>query len=99
MLNVGVSYSPTLKLNLTLDYWSFDYTHVIVEQNPQALLNAAALGDSQASAQVIRDPVTGLLSGPIVIVGVAPFILTLFLMLALLVAFPQIALWLPGQAR
>jgi len=61
VLNVGVSYSPKPKLDLSLDYWSFDYSHVIVEQNPQALLNAAALGNSQASAQVIRDPVTGLL--------------------------------------
>jgi hypothetical protein len=34
---------------------------VIVEQNSQALLNAAALGDPLASAQVIRDPTTGLL--------------------------------------
>ena len=61
LLNVGVSYSPVAKLNLALDYWSFDYSQVIVEQNPQALLNAAALGDPQASAQVIRDPATGLL--------------------------------------
>jgi iron complex outermembrane recepter protein len=61
VLNLGVSYSPLAKLNLSLDYWSFDYSHVIVEQNPQALLNAAALGDNQASAQVIRDPATGLL--------------------------------------
>ncbi len=61
VLNVGVSYSPWPKLDLALDYWSFDYSHVIVEQNSQALLNAAALGDPQASAQVIRDPATGLL--------------------------------------
>ena len=59
--NLGVSFAPTEHLNLSLDYWSFDYSHVIVEQNSQALLNAAALGDSQASAQVIRDPATGLL--------------------------------------
>jgi outer membrane receptor protein involved in Fe transport len=61
VLNVGVSYSPWPKLDLALDYWSFDYSHVIVEQNPQALLNASALGDPQAIAQVIRDPATGLL--------------------------------------
>jgi outer membrane receptor protein involved in Fe transport len=61
VLNLGATYSPTDKLNLSLDYWSFDYTKVIVEQNPQALLNAAALGDPQAQSQVIRDPVTGLL--------------------------------------
>jgi iron complex outermembrane receptor protein len=61
VLNFGATYSPTDKLNLSLDYWSFDYSDVIVEQNPQALLNAAALGDPQARLQVIRDPVTGLL--------------------------------------
>ena len=58
VLNFGATWSPTDKLNLSLDYWSFDYSHVIVEQNPQALLNAAALGDILAqdhrAAQVIR---------------------------------------------
>jgi outer membrane receptor protein involved in Fe transport len=61
VLNFGATYAPTDQLNLSLDYWSFDYSDVIVEQNPQALLNAAALGDPQAAIQVIRDPVTGLL--------------------------------------
>jgi C4-dicarboxylate transporter DctM subunit len=32
-----------------------------------------------------------------VIVGVAPFIVTLFVMLGLLVAFPELAMWLPRQ--
>ena len=61
VLNFGATYSPTDRLNLSLDYWSFDYSDVIVEQNPQALVNAAALGDPQARLQVIRDPLTGLL--------------------------------------
>jgi outer membrane receptor protein involved in Fe transport len=61
VLNLGVSYSPLDKLDLSLDYWSFAYSNVIVEQNPQALLNAAALGDPQARAQVLRDATTGLL--------------------------------------
>ena len=61
VLSLGATYSPTDKLSLSLDYWSFDYSKVIVEQNPQALLNAAALGDPQARLQVIRDPATGLL--------------------------------------
>jgi C4-dicarboxylate transporter, DctM subunit len=34
-----------------------------------------------------------------VIIGVAPFIATLLVMIGLLVAFPGIALWLPGQLR
>ena len=32
-----------------------------------------------------------------VIIGVSPYIVTLFVMLALLVAFPGIAMWLPRQ--
>jgi iron complex outermembrane recepter protein len=48
-------------LNISIDYWSFDYTNVIIEQNPQALLNAAALGDAQAQTQVVRDAASGLL--------------------------------------
>jgi outer membrane receptor protein involved in Fe transport len=61
VLNFGVSFSPTDQLTASLDYWSFDYSDVIIEQDAQALLNAAALGDAQARAQVIRDPVSGLL--------------------------------------
>jgi outer membrane receptor protein involved in Fe transport len=61
VLNFGVSLSPTESLDIGIDYWSFDYESVIIEQNPQALLNAAALGDPQARMQVIRDPTSGLL--------------------------------------
>jgi iron complex outermembrane recepter protein len=61
VLNVGVSWEITEQLRLGVDYWSFDYASVIIEQNAQALLNAAALGDAQARAQVIRDPASGLL--------------------------------------
>jgi outer membrane receptor protein involved in Fe transport len=61
VLNFGVSFAPTENLNLSLDYWSFDYSNVIIEQNAQAVLNAAALGDAQARAQVIRDAASGLL--------------------------------------
>ena len=32
-----------------------------------------------------------------VIIGSAPFVITLMVMIALLVAFPQIALWLPAK--
>ena len=61
VLNFGVSFSPTENLDIGVDYWSFDYKSVIIEQNPQALLNAGALGDPQARMQVIRDPASGLL--------------------------------------
>jgi outer membrane receptor protein involved in Fe transport len=61
VLNFGVSYEITDNLGVGVDYWSFDYTNVIIEQNPQALLNAAALGNPQAQSQVIRDGGSGLL--------------------------------------
>jgi len=61
VVNLGVSYAPTDRWELAIDYWSFDYASVIIEQNAQALLNAAAQGDAQAQTQVIRDPTSGLL--------------------------------------
>jgi iron complex outermembrane receptor protein len=61
VFNVGVSYSPGENWELGLDYWRYDYTNVIIEQNAQAILNAASLGDAQAQAQVVRDPASGLL--------------------------------------
>jgi iron complex outermembrane recepter protein len=59
--NLGISWSVTSNIELGLDYWSFDYEDVIIQQNAQAILNAAAAGDTQAQNQVIRDPSTGLL--------------------------------------
>jgi iron complex outermembrane recepter protein len=61
VLNFGVSFSPTDRLMASLDYWSFAHSDVIVEQDAQALLNAASLGDPLAQGQVIRDPESGLL--------------------------------------
>ena len=61
VMNVGVSFSPGELWELGVDYWSFDYKNVIIEQNAQAILFAAALGNAQARSQVIRDPASGLL--------------------------------------
>jgi outer membrane receptor protein involved in Fe transport len=61
VLNLGVSWFATDRLEIGVDYWSFDYTDVIIQQNPQALLNAADAGDPQALSQVIRDAASGLL--------------------------------------
>ena len=61
IVNLGVSWSITERVELGVDYWSFAYDEVIVQQNPQALLNAAALGDPQAAIQVVRGPASGLL--------------------------------------
>src|SRR5690606_5667891 len=53
VLNFGVTWSITDALELNVDWWSFDYTDVIIEQNAQAILNAS-LTDPQAASQVIR---------------------------------------------
>ena len=58
--NLGFTWSPVDALELGVDYWSFDYTDVIIQQNPQALLNAAAAGDAAAALQVERGPTGGL---------------------------------------
>ncbi len=59
--NLGLTWSVTERLELGLDYWAFDYDDVIIQQSPQAILNAAAGGDTQAASQVVRDPQSGLL--------------------------------------
>lgn len=59
--NVGLSWSISDRVELGIDYWLFDYSQVIVQENAQVILNAAAGGDPQAQAQVLRDPATGLL--------------------------------------
>jgi outer membrane receptor protein involved in Fe transport len=61
VFNVGVTASPAEDWEVGIDYWSFDYTDVIIEQNAQAILNAAAQGNAQARSQVIRDPASRLL--------------------------------------
>jgi outer membrane receptor protein involved in Fe transport len=61
VLNLGLSWSITDRLDIGVDYWSFDYQDVIIQQNPQALLNAAAAGNAAAAAQIVRDPLSGLL--------------------------------------
>ena len=59
--NLGLSWSITDRIEFSIDYWLFDYGQVIIQQNAQVILNAAAAGDPGAQAQVIRDPATGLL--------------------------------------
>lgn len=59
--NLGFTFSPGGNLELGVDYWSFDYTDVIIQQNPQALLDAAVAGDAVAARQIERGPTGGLL--------------------------------------
>lgn len=59
--NLGFTFSPGDNLEFGVDYWSFDYTDVIIQQNPQALLDAAVAGDAAAARQIERGPTGGLL--------------------------------------
>jgi outer membrane receptor protein involved in Fe transport len=60
VLNFGFSWSVTDNVEFGIDYWSFDYTNVIIQQNAQALLDAAAAGNAVAAAQIERDALGGL---------------------------------------
>ena len=59
-MNAGFTWSPGNSVELGVDYWSFDYTDVIIQQNPQALLDAAAAGDPAAALQIVRGATGGL---------------------------------------
>ncbi|MFQ5534469.1 MAG: TonB-dependent receptor plug domain-containing protein [Sphingomonadales bacterium] len=50
MFNIGATVLPLDGLELGVDFWSFDFTDVITQENAQGLVNADPLG-----AQIIRD--------------------------------------------
>lgn len=53
ILNLGFSWlSESEAFTFSADYWSYDYDNVIIQQNPQAILNAALTGNAQAASQV-----------------------------------------------
>jgi hypothetical protein len=60
-LHFSVTWSPAAAFEISTAYWAFDYDDVIIQQNPQAILNAAALGEPQAKLQIERDSSSGLL--------------------------------------
>lgn len=60
--NLGATFSPSDWLTLNIDYWSFDFTDVIVQENAQALVNAAAAGDPDAGPKVVRNAGSGLIA-------------------------------------
>lgn len=57
-LNTGFTLQPSRNVQISVDYWSFDFEDIIVKQNSQLVVSAAAAGDPVAQAQVTRDPVT-----------------------------------------
>lgn len=51
--NLGLTWmSDDRSAEVNLDYWSYDYDHVIIQQNPQAVHDAAFAGDPQALSQI-----------------------------------------------
>ncbi|MAG75996.1 MAG: TonB-dependent receptor [Colwelliaceae bacterium] len=55
--NLGFSLEPVDDLSIEVDYWSFDFTDLIIQENFQAILNA----NPQDPDRVVRagDPLTG----------------------------------------
>ncbi|MCH2057319.1 MAG: TonB-dependent receptor [Thalassotalea sp.] len=55
--NLGFSLEPADDLSIEVDYWSFDFTDLIIQENFQAILNA----NPQDPDRVVRagDPLTG----------------------------------------
>lgn len=59
VMNVGASWnSDSQAFEISLDYWAYDYKNAIIQQNPQAILNAATADDPdpQAASQVEFTP-------------------------------------------
>ena len=54
IFNLGVSWQDNRGgFELSSDYWSYDYDNAIIQQNPQAILNAALAGSAEAAEQVV----------------------------------------------
>ena len=55
--NVGFSFEPIKDWSVEMDYWNFDFTDLIIQENAQALLNA----NPQDTTRIIRagDPLNG----------------------------------------
>jgi iron complex outermembrane receptor protein len=59
VMNLGASWtSEAQAFQLSADYWSYDYSNVIIKQNAQAIHDAALAGDPQAESQVIGDDIS-----------------------------------------
>lgn len=55
--NIGTSFSPSENLDIDFDYWRFEFTDVIIQENFQAVINAFP----QDPSRVVRagDPLNG----------------------------------------
>ncbi|WP_339899848.1 TonB-dependent receptor plug domain-containing protein [Paraglaciecola polaris] len=55
--NIGVSFEPISDVSIEVDYWNFEFEDLIIQENPQAVLNL----DPSDPDRVVRagDPLTG----------------------------------------
>ena len=56
VVNLGVTFEPLPNLEINLDYWSFEYSNVIIRENAQILFTQALRGNPAALAQVDFNP-------------------------------------------
>ncbi len=59
IINLGASWSSDDDaFKLSIDYWSYDYDNVVIQQNPQAVLNAVLAGDTSLASQIVGNPLS-----------------------------------------
>ena len=56
IFDIGISFEPVDQLNINLDYWSFDYTDMIVKESAEGVVNKAYAGDQDALSRVRLGP-------------------------------------------
>lgn len=59
--NFGATVQPFDGFQVDVDYFNFDFTNVIIQTSPQAIVNAAAGGDPASIAAVVRSPANTIL--------------------------------------
>jgi iron complex outermembrane receptor protein len=57
--NIGFSLEPVDDWSIEMDYWSFDFTNLIIQENFQAILNASSLNPDPERVVRAGDPLTG----------------------------------------
>ncbi|MDX2220832.1 MAG: TonB-dependent receptor [Burkholderiales bacterium] len=60
--NLGFVFEPVKDLAFSIDYYKIRQNNLIARDNPQLIINQAALGDPMWVAFVSRDPTTGFIS-------------------------------------
>jgi len=58
-LHFSANWRPAVAFEISAAYWAFDYDDVIIQQNPQAILNAESSDEPRARSQIERDSLSG----------------------------------------